>query len=64
MFKDENLLTFDFVPIYWESTMMSVQVVMSVLTNIVKILGCWFSDMTFNDYGSKSSLLEYFERNT
>ena len=42
MFKDENLLTFVFVPIDWESTMMSVLVVMSVLTNIVKILGCWF----------------------
>jgi uncharacterized Fe-S radical SAM superfamily protein PflX len=64
MFKDKNLLTLVFVPIDWESTMMSAQVVMSVLTNIVKILGCWLSDMTFNDYGSKSSLLEYFEQNT
>ena len=40
MFKDENLLTFVFVPIDSENTMMSVLVVMSVLTNIVKILGC------------------------
>ena len=64
MFKDENLLTFVFVPIDWESIRISALVVMSVLTNIVKILGCWFSDMTFNDYDSKSSLLEYFERNT
>jgi hypothetical protein len=64
MFKDENILTFVFVPIDWESTIISVLVVMSVLTNIVKLLGCWISDMTFNDYGSKSSLLEYFERNT
>ena len=40
MFKDENLLTFFLVPIDWESTMKRVLVVMSVLTNIVKILGC------------------------
>ena len=40
MFKDENLLTFVFVPIDWESITISALVVMSVLTNIVKILGC------------------------
>ena len=40
MFKDENLLTFVLIPIDWESTMIRVLVVMSVLTNIVKILGC------------------------
>ena len=40
MFKDENLLTFVLVPIDWESAMMRVLIVMSVLTNIVKLLGC------------------------
>jgi hypothetical protein len=40
MFKDENLLTFVFVLIDWESITISTLVVMSVLTNIVKILGC------------------------